>query len=148
MSKYSLPKKNPVVSEENAHAQIMMLVERYGIDVDTMPEEKKEAVEQALDHLSASIVKGSISIEEVDGEVKVTQYLQHKSADGNIDKLVFREMRGRDHVKMSEKNNDNQYKKMQALLAAMCETPNGHHAIGMLRASDASTAEWLSTLFL
>jgi len=148
MSKYSLPKKTPVVSEENAHAQIMMLVERYGIDVDNMTEDKREAVEQALDHLSSAITKGHISVEEIEGEVKVTQFLQHKSADGNIDELVFREMRGRDHVKMSEKNNDNQYKKMQALLAAMCETPNGHHAIGLLRASDASTAEWLSTLFL
>lgn len=127
-----------------------MLVERYGIDVDNMPDEKRDATEQALDHLYAAIMKGHVSVEEIDGEVKTTLYIQHKSGEGEgyIDKLVFKEMRGRDHVKMSEKNNDNQYKKMQALLAAMCETPNGHHAIGLLRASDASTAEWLSTLFL
>lgn len=148
MSKYSLPKKTSTVSAENAHEQIMLLVERYGIDVDNMPEEKADATEQALDYLNAAIQRGAVSIEEKDGEVQVTLYIQHRSPDSNIDSLTFREMRGRDHVKMSEKNNDNQYKKMLALLGSMCTTPNGQHALGQLRASDASTAEWLSTLFL
>jgi len=153
MSKYSLPKKDPAVSEENAHSQIMQLVDRYNIDVDNMGKEKREATEQALDYLLTEIVKGHVSIEEKEvgksgRELCVTIYIQNRSPESNIEELTFREMRGRDHVKMSEKGNDNQYKKMHNLLSSMCITPNGQHAIGQLRSADASTAEWLSTLFL
>lgn len=148
MGKYSLPKKEPVVSEENAHAQVMLIVERYNVNTDNMEESTAQATEQALDHVLDSIMSGWFQIENVDNEIIVTQFIENKSAGSNVEKLVYGEMRFKHHQKMSEKAEGNKIRQAANLLRSMCKTPNGHLIIDKLRASDANRAEFLSLLFL
>lgn len=147
MSKYSLPEKTPKISEETAHDQIMMLLERYDIDVDQMETEKAETMETTIDKVVGAIMKGQLEVkEEDDGEIIVVQYIMHRSANSTVDKLVYGEMRNRDHIAMESKGNE--IKKMSSLLASMCKTNGAKSIIGQLRSSDATAAEYLSLLFL
>ncbi|MEJ2043699.1 MAG: hypothetical protein P8X74_03615 [Reinekea sp.] len=146
MSKFSLPKTEPKISEENALKELFLLIERYKIDVDAMQGKVKEATEQTLDVVLDAIMKGELSIAMVDGEVKVTQHIQHQSKGSTVKELVYAEMRGKDHSAMSK--DASEYTKMTELLGSMCETAGGQSAVEQLRASDRKTAEALALLFL
>lgn len=146
MSKYSLKKKENVISPENAQKQVMMLLERYGIDLDEMEVEKSEALETTIDNVKKCVIFGSLDIFEDKGEVKVKLILQNISEKNTIKELVFGEVRGKDHIAM--KNKGNEQSKMLSLLSSMCETNGGFAAIEQLRSSDLTNAEYLSLLFL
>ena len=146
MGKYSLTKKEPVISPENAHIQVMKLVERYNVDIDSMDEEKKEAYETTLDNVVKCIIDGRLEVFEENGETKVRQTIQNKGSDKSISELVYSEARGKDHIAMKRKGNEQA--KMLSLLASMCEVSGMGSAVEKLRSSDLQAAEYLSLLFL
>lgn len=146
MGKYSLKKKDPVISPENAHKQVMQLVERYNIDVDAMDEAKQEAFEITLNNVAKCITSGHLEVFEDNGELKVRQIIQNSSDKATIKELIYCEARGKDHIAMKEKGNEQA--KMLSLMASMCETNGGFSAIEQLRSSDLSAVEYLSLLFL
>ena len=153
-SKYSLVKKKYKIAEEVAVEQIMLLLERYDIDVDELDDEpgedgsqsKKEIMEGAIDKIVKCIRKTQLEVFEEGGEVKVRLILQNTTAETTVKELVFGELKGKDHVAMPK--NGSEFKRMFALLGSMCETNGGKLIIENLRSSDATAAEYLSLLFL
>lgn len=146
MSKYSLKEKKVIVSPETAHAQVMQLLERYEIDLDEMEEDKADILEKTIDNVVKCIIYGSLEIFEDNGEVKVKQILQNAGEGSTITELVYGEVRGKDHIAMKSKGNEQS--KMLSLLSSMCQTNGGFGAISQLRSSDLTNAEYLSLLFL
>ena len=146
MGKYSLTKKEPVISAENAHASVMKLLERYRVDIDSMDEEKQEAYEQTLDNVVQRIIEGDLEIFEEKGEMKVRQFIRNKSEISTVSEVIYGEVRGINHIAMKQKGNEQA--KMLSLLSSMCETNGGSAIIEQLRSSDLQAAEYLSLLFL
>lgn len=153
MNKYSL-KKEFKLSEENAIDQIMILLDRYDIDIDSKSDEikegetqsTKEAFETTIDKIVRFIRIGQVEVFEEDNNVKVRLNIQNSSENATIKELVFGELRGKDHIAMPK--NGNEYKRMISLLDSMCETNGGGDALKQLRSSDLTAAEALSLLFL
>jgi len=146
MGKYSLTKKEPVISAENAHASVMKILERYNIDIDSMDEEKQAAYEQTVDNVVKCFVNGDFDLLEENGELKIKQFLRHTSTNSTVSELVYAEARGKDHIAMKKEGNEQA--KMLSLLSSMCETNGGAAIIEQLRSSDLTNAEYLSLLFL
>ena len=78
MGKYSLKKKEYALSEEVAHDQMMLLIEYYDIDIDSIGDEKTEkTVEQMFNKLVEYVRLGKISIEMVKDDLKIIQNLSN-----------------------------------------------------------------------
>lgn len=146
MGKFSLKKPEPVISEETALDQLMLLIERYNIDVDKLEGDIKKATEQTLETVLGAIMSGNIEVENISGEIKVHQHIKHISSNATVTKLTYAEMRGKDHAAMSKDSTE--YVKMTQLLGSMCETSGGYSAVEQLRSSDRKIAEALALLFL
>ncbi len=146
MGKYSLKKKENILSEENAVGQVMMLLERYDIDLDSMEGKELKAMEQTVDNIVSGVMKGALEIFEENGEVKVRQNIQNLSEKATVKELVYRECKGSDHIAMKKEGNEQS--KMLSLMSSMCETNGGFAVIEQLRSSDLKYLEYLSLLFL
>jgi len=149
MGKYSLKKKENIISEENAVQQVMILLERYDIDLDSDygGNESKEfiAMTQTVDNIVKGVMKGALEIFEENGEVKVKQIIQNSSENSTVKELVYGECKGKHHISM--KDGGNRQSQLLSLMSSMCETNGGFAAIEQLRSSDLKYLEYLSLLF-
>lgn len=145
-SKYSLEKKKVIVSEENAHVQIMQLLERNNINVDKLDEDEIVKVEKCLDTITSAIIYGQIEVLEEDGKVKIKQNILLRGEKSTVDHLIYGEVTGTAHIDMS--SSDNHLERALSLMSNICETNGANAIIKQLRSSDLSIAEALSVLFL
>jgi len=146
MSKYSLPKKEAEVSEENALKQMMLFLIRYDVNIDNFKGDEQETIKRNNDKFLECIMDGRLQVEEIDGEVKITQFIKHQSKNSNVEKLVYREVKGADKEEMEQ--GANEHKRMNQLMGAVCETPGGHSAVRQLRTSDRKAMETIAVYFL
>lgn len=146
-SKYALPKKKPVISEENALQSLMKLLVRNNVDIEKVDEERRGAVENCIDRVLEGIMLGHVEILEENGQIKVKQHIQNKSENGIADHLVYGEVTGDAHINMIH-HEDNPVATSLSLLAKICETQRADIYIKQLRSSDLAMAEAISTLFL
>lgn len=147
-SKFAIDKKI-VISEESALPQVLMLLTRYGIDIESIEDEKeKEAQEKQAQQLLNRVMTGELEIYEEDNEIKVKQNIQNRNPDGNVDSIVYGEIKGihRDTYKLDK--DDNGFVAMRMLLSKLAETNGADGILKKLRASDLRTAELLATFFL
>lgn len=148
MSKYSLKKKEPVISEENAHAQMMMFLERYKIDIDSLGDDDKETIEKNTDQVVKYIMDGNLEIfeDEKTGDIKVKQTIENPSKNSTISELVFGEVQGKHKAQM--KQGANEHDRMNQLMGAVCETRSGSTAVELLRSGDRRVLEAIAGYFL
>lgn len=146
MSKYALKKKEPVISHENALAQMMLFLERYEIDIESFDDEEQKQLERNTDQVVKYIMQGRIEIEEIEGEVKVTLNIQNRSKGSTIEKLVFGEVQGKHKAQM--KKDANEHSRMNQLMGAVCQTAGGHSAVEQLRTGDRKALEAIAVYFL
>lgn len=146
MGKYSLKKKEGLISEENAIKEVMRLLERYEIDIDALEDDMEKAMEQTIDNLVKCVMNGAFEIFEENGELKVKQILKNTTEKSTITELVFSECNGSHHKAMKDKGN--KQSQMLSLMSSMCETNGGFAVIDKLKSSDLKNLEFLSMLFL
>lgn len=147
MSKYSLKKKEPQISAENAFNQVMELIEWYDIDIDAFEGDQEKAIEQSIEKVERAIMNGDIEINiNEDGELKVTQHLKRRSKKSTVSSLVYAEITGKDKAAMSA--DASEHKKITQLLGSACESQGGHVAVEQMKSYDRKIAEALAILFL
>ena len=148
-SKFALPKKERELSEENALPQVIMLLDRYGVDIEAIEDEKIKANQEAQAQKILSFIKsGDVEIYDEDGRVKVKQYIRHRSENGNVEFLVYDELEGHLHQSLRIHKDANGFEGIHELLGIMCETKGAKTIIKNVRASDLRIAEELGTFFL
>lgn len=148
MGKYSLkkPEKMPI-SEESAHSQVMLLLERNNFDIDIIEKDKQPAVETAIDAIALAVRQGWFEItEQVDGSIIVKQNIQHKSEGSTVDYLEYGEVTGQAHIDMDDSGS--RLNQSLSLLTKICITNAGGEIIKKLRSADLSRAEAISLIFL
>jgi hypothetical protein len=146
MSKYSLPATDPVISEENAMAQVMLFLRSYDFDIDSIEKDGQKTMELNTDRLLRYVMNGQIEIEEIDGETKVKLNIKNKTKKNTVDQLVFGEVTGRHKAEM--KPTSNEHERMTQLMGALCETAGGTAAIEQLRKGDRKALEVIAPYFL
>ncbi len=146
---FALIKKDPVVSDENALPKVMLLLERYNIDLEgTEDEAQKKVLEEAARKVHKAIMAGWLDIYEEEQEIIVKQIIQHRSEKSTVSEIVYGEIKGDDNSSMPTGEKINEYDKMYGLLGAMAKTAHGEAIVRLLRSSDLKIAMQLSFLFL
>lgn len=147
-SKFAINKKI-IVSEESALPQVLMLLTRYGIDIESIEDDdEREKQERQCQEILNRVMSGELEIYEEDNEIKVKQNIQNRNPDGNVDSIVYGEIKGshRDTYKLEK--DDNGFVAMRMLLTKLAETNGADGILKKLRSSDLRTAELLATFFL
>lgn len=148
-SKFSIPDRKTVLSEETALPQVVLLLDRYGVDIEAIEDENvRKAQENQAQEILNRVMSGELEIYDEDGKIKVKQHLKNKSENSNVDSIVYGELTGEHHQLYSVKKEDNGFTAMHNLLSMMSETNGASGIIPKLRASDLKTAELLATFFL
>jgi len=146
-SMFALKKSGTELSEENALPQVMMLLHRYDIDIEAIEDEKeKKTTEKMVKNFLKSIMNQKMEVFEEDGQVKVKQFIQHRSENSTVKELVFSELEGKHQSEMSL--DGSQYDQILDLMIAMCEAENAEFIIKKLKSSDLKTLEYLGLIFL
>lgn len=146
MSKYSLPEKKYLISEESALKTLIPFLERCDVDIDTIDEDKRPSVEKCINLILKGIRAGNLEIKEVEGEFEVKQNLQIRSKGSTVDHIIFGEYRARNHIDMDDSGSH--VKQALSLMASVSKTNAADSIIKNMRSSDLSLLEALSTLFL
>lgn len=148
-SKYALPKKTEIfkLSEESARDQVIDLLDYYDIDIEKAPDtvgedggmSPREALERALDQLTAYVRRGRVEIErDADNRIKVRQTLSKGEP------LEFREVNA--HAKLAmDRAKGKGYGRLYAMMGSLCGL--GETAITKLPARDLAVVEILGTVF-
>lgn len=148
-SKFALPKKQAKISEENAFPQIMLLLDRYNIDIDSIEDEDEKKVHEKLaNDVLKEIKAGYLEVFEEENQVKVKQIIQRRSEKSTVKEVVYCEMSGEHQDNMPTGKNISQYKQTTALMGMMCESSNGQYIVEHLKSSDRKTMLTLGLLFL
>ncbi len=148
-SKFALPKKEREISEENALPSVILLLGRYGVDLEAIEDEEiKKKTEAQAQRILSYVKAGHVEIYDENGRIKVKQHIQHRSADGNVEFIVYGELEGCNHTNLRIDGDANGFESIHQLLGEMCETKGGKSIIKKLRASDLKIAEELGTFFL
>lgn len=148
-SKFALPDKKVIISKESALPQVLMLLDRYGIDVEAIEDDRaRQAQENQANEILNRVMSGEIEIYDEDGQIKVKQNLKNRSKDSNVEFIVYGELNGEHHQLYNVEKEDNGFKAMHNLLSMMAETNGVSGILKKLRSSDLKTAELLATFFL
>ncbi len=146
---FALKKKDPVVSDENALSQIMLLLDRYNVDLEETEDEKQKVVlEEAARKTHKAIMAGWLEIYEEEQEIKVKQIIQHRSEKSTVSELIYGELIGEDNTAMPTGEKVNEYDRMYGLLGSMSKSAYGEAIVKKLKSSDLKIAMQLSFLFL
>lgn len=148
-SEFELEEEEPKVSRENALKQIQVLLKKYRINFKQMTkkdkEQKGECVETIIDCIMRKII--DISLNEETGKLEVTQYIEHRSVDSTVEKIVYGQRGNKDHIAMAE-GGENEYLRLKLLLKSMSMDVKSAEAVGQLSLSDDTNAKALALLFL
>ena len=146
---FALKKKDPVVSDENALSQIMLLLDRYNVDLEETEDEKQKVVlEEAARKTHKAVMAGWLEIYEEEQEIKVKQIIQHRSEKSTVSELIYGELIGEDNTAMPTGEKVNEYDRMYGLLGSMSKSAHGEAIVKKLKSSDLKIAMQLSFLFL
>lgn len=133
------------ISDEVAEQQLNELLDYYELESDCFIEKKQKNVfEMTCIRLKKAIRKGRLSISSVDDNIIIKQYL--KKPPGEIKELEYEELSGKNKVVMGKYEEDDQHKKIYALIGSL--TGLGESAIEKLKGVDSSICESLGFLFL
>ena len=147
MSRYSLrsrAKDEYKLSEEAARAQVLELLEFYGIDVDAITEdERKRATESMLDALVRYFRLGFLEVVKAP-TFKVVQHLQR--APGEVTTIEYTEIQGKHKIVMDSYDAKAFYKRAYALMGSLSGL--GDDAMRLLRGVDLQVVEALGIVFL
>lgn len=143
---YDFDEIEPKISKKNALKDLRPFLKRCNVNTKKITDpSKKESVEGVIDIILEGIMEGFLEIKEIDGEYNVTQHIEHKSEKSTVDKIVYREPRGKEH--MSVNDEDSRIKMGLSLMASISETNGADAIIKQLRSNDLSRTEALSTVF-
>jgi len=132
------------ISEENATAQLQVLLDYYDIDFADFEDDKlRQAMTHASKKLVKAIQKGRLEIVESDG-ITIRQHLKNPS--GEVSVLTYREVDGTSKVAMKSKGDGDNYGKIYAMMGSLSGL--GDVAIQKLKGVDLALVENLGTLFL
>lgn len=146
-SKFALVKTGSELSEENALPQVMLLLNRYDIDIEAIEDEKEKATtEKMIKNFLKAVVNQKMEVFEEDGQVKVKQFIQHRSEGSTVKELVFSELEGKHQSAMG--TDGSQYDQILDLMISMCEAENAEFVIKKLKSSDLKNIEYLGLIFL
>ena len=153
-SKFAFPPQKDNISEENAFPQVMLLLQRYNIDIDAIDDttedgqKEKRVHEKLANDVLKEIKAGHLEIFEESGQVKVRQIIQHRSEKSTVKEVVYCEMTGEHQDNMPTGDGVSQYKQTTALMGLLCEGANGQFVVEHLKSSDRKTMLTLGLLFL
>jgi len=149
VSIFALPEKKPKISDENALKQVMQLVERYEIDIESKSKKEKKSFEEILTKVKSDIINGHLEVFTENGKLKVKQLIENPSKDATVKELIYGEMTFEDHEAMTDGEGVNIQTKMRELAASMCENHDFPEIIiKSLASADAKRLQNLVLLFL
>ena len=149
VSKYALPKRKIVISDENAHESVMKLLVRNNIDLDLIEDEESLILmENHIDIIKRAVMFGDLDIYEENGELMIKQNIQLRSKGSTVDHIIFGEVRGRAHKKAEAGGSTTNRGLSIMAHIAKCNNATAENIIDNLRSSDLTITEALSSLFL
>jgi len=134
------PKKEFVLSEESARAELARLVSYYETDLDDATPDQETAINQIMQRLLTAFRQGKLELKE-DAE-KGLSVIHHIK---NGDPLTYRELKGSDKTKLESAGND-PTRRMHTLMGVL--SGFGADAIGKLPSGDLRVCEALAGFFL
>lgn len=149
VSKYALPKRKIVISDENAHDLVMKLLIRNDIDLDLIDDEEDlTSMENHIDVIKRAVMYGDLDIYEENDELIVKQNTRIRSKESTVDHIIFGEVRGRAHKKAEAGGSATTRSLSIMAHIAKCNNDTAEKIIDNLRSSDLTITEALSSLFL
>lgn len=149
VSIFALPEKKPIISDENALKQVMQLVVRYEIDMESKSKKEKKGFEEILMKIKSDIMHGYLEVFTEDSKLKVRQTIENPSKDATVKEIIYGEMTFEDHEAMSDGEGINTQTKMRELAVSMCENHEfPENIIKSLSSADAKRLQNLVLVFL
>jgi hypothetical protein len=148
-SRYAIPKRKIVISDENAHELVMKLLIRNNIDLDLLEDDDDlKSMENHIDIIKRAVMFGDLDIYEEDDELMIKQNFQFRSKKNTWDHIIFGEVRGRAHKKAQAGGSVTSRSLSIMAHMAKCQNDTAEKIIDNLRSSDLTVTEALSSLFL
>ena len=133
------------LSLESAEAQLDEMLKYYRIERESIVNEYgKDGVETVCNKLILAIKDGLLEIAVVDGDLKVTQNLQH--APGDDPTIMYGVLTGAIKITLDKYGEGKSYARLHALMGALAGLPP--KAMEALKGADYGTMESLSLLFM
>jgi hypothetical protein len=138
-------KKVLLISDESAREQLETLMDFYDIDKDDIEiEEGPEAVQTLMNGLIRAIRKGRLEIKtDSDGQLLVTQHLQH--APGDINTVEYNVVGQKARLAMDRVKSTKEQERMCAFMGSLSGL--GVQGVSSLVGADMGTMNRLATLF-
>ena len=134
-----------VISEDAAHAQIMLFLEKKNIDIDIYEDKERKQFEMVLEKLSQQVRLGLVVFEDKNGKIEVVQRVGGPTGDRKND-LIYSNYNGRvaeESDGFDEKQNNSRINKIAGALTGI-----GSEAIKDLSDQDYSVTQCVVNLFL
>lgn len=134
-----------LVSEENARAQVLLLLERNRVDLSQLDEVTREYVLIQIENVERFVREGMLEIYEEGQLIKVKQNLKYTSEKGTVKELVYGEVTGRAHLAAQMAHAS---QRSLTLMMNICESEASESIINQLRSGDLDCLRGLAALFL
>jgi len=146
MSKFSLTRTEPPVSEETALGEVQKLLQFYGYDIDALADGPvKTNAESALELLTRAVREGFLEFTESPKFV-ITQKLRKIPTGGAISVIEYAEFTGATKVNLDRVPSGETYRRMYSLLGSLSGLP--FESFKVLGGEDLALAEAIGFFFL